>query len=102
MPQYVEPDPRKWTIHRNRRGWPRWYQRWLEAWWIITGKWSLHRAWQDGKDLGGRMEYERLITNRAAITDLQGPSRLVYDKAKRTIMRGAVPLNIGIEDTPLA
>ena len=41
-------DPRNFKIHRNRRGWPRWYQRYLEAWWIIRGTWSLHRAWQDG------------------------------------------------------
>ena len=54
-------DPRKWTIHRNQRGWPRWYQRWLEVWWIVIGKWSLHRAWQDGKDYGAQMEYQRII-----------------------------------------
>ena len=58
-----QPDPRKWKIHRNGRGRPRWYQRWLEAWWVVTGKWSLHRAWQDGKDLGSLMEYRRIIIN---------------------------------------
>jgi hypothetical protein len=58
-----EPDPRKWTIHRNRRGWPCWYQRWLEAWWIVTGRWSLHQAWQDGLDLGARREYQRTVIN---------------------------------------
>lgn len=63
--QLSEPDPRRFRIHRNKRGWPRWYQRWLEAWWIMTGKWSLHRAWQDGLDHGTDMEYRRLITNGA-------------------------------------
>lgn len=61
--QGKQPDPRKWTIHRNRRGAPRWYQRWLEAWWIVTGKWSLHRAWQDGRDYGTLKEYERILIN---------------------------------------
>lgn len=58
-----EADPRKFKIYRNRRGWPCWYQRWLEAWWIVTGSWSLHRAWQDGKDYGTRMEYQRTVVN---------------------------------------
>lgn len=61
MPDWQKSDPRKWTIHRNRRGWPRWYQRWLEAWWIITGKWSLHRAWQDGLTHGSAVEYHRTV-----------------------------------------
>jgi len=61
MFQAAEPDLRKWKIHRNRRGWHAWYQRWLEAWWIITGKWSLHRAWQDGLDYGARMEVSRAM-----------------------------------------
>lgn len=54
-------DGRNWTIHRNSRGWPCWYQRWLEAWWIITGQWSLHRAWQDGVNIGTQMEYHRTV-----------------------------------------
>lgn len=59
MTQAHEPDPRRWVTHRNRSGWPCWYQRWLEAWWIVIGKWSLHRAWQDGLDHGAKMEYQR-------------------------------------------
>lgn len=56
-------DPRKWTIHRNRKGSPRWYQRWLEAWWILRGEWSLHKAWQQGKDYGAACEYRRTVVN---------------------------------------
>lgn len=56
-------DPRRWKIHRKRNGWPRWYQRWLEAWWIIIGRWSLHRAWQDGVFHGSAEEYKRIIIN---------------------------------------
>lgn len=63
MKQGREPDPRPFTIYRNRRGSPRWYQRWIEAWWVVTGKWSLHRAWQAGKDLGGMHEWQRIIIN---------------------------------------
>lgn len=54
-------NPRPFHIYRNKRGWPRWYQRYLEAWWIITGRWSLHRAWQAGIDLGVAMEYRRIV-----------------------------------------
>ena len=60
-PQTTEPAPRRFTIYRDRRGWPRWFQPYLEAWWIIQGKWSLHRAWQDGVNYGSRMEYERTV-----------------------------------------
>ncbi len=31
-------------------GWPRRHSRLREAWWIITGQRSLHRAWQRGYD----------------------------------------------------
>lgn len=68
--QAQEQDPRRFHIHRNQRGWPRWHQRWLEAWWIITGRWSLHRAWQDGLTYGTDMEYQRLITNRAYLAEI--------------------------------
>jgi hypothetical protein len=63
--QMSDADPRAWKIHRNCRGAPRWYQRWLEAWWIICGEWSLHRAWQAGHDHGASCEYRRLIKNGA-------------------------------------
>lgn len=51
---------RPFTIYRNRKGWPRWYQRFAEAWWIIRGTWSLHRAWQIGYDAGTAAEYRRI------------------------------------------
>lgn len=41
-----------WRMKISPRGYPVWWHRWLEAWWIVTGKWSLHRAWQAGKDRG--------------------------------------------------
>lgn len=69
MMQRPEPDPRRFRIYRDRHGTPRWYQRWCEAWWIITGDWSLHRAWQDGVTFGTDMEYRRLITNKAYIAE---------------------------------
>ena len=56
-------DPRPFRIYRNRRGWPRWFQRWVEAWWIIRGDWSLHRAWQAGHDHGTAVEYQRTVVN---------------------------------------
>lgn len=60
-------DERNWKIYRDARGWPMWYQKYLEAWWIIRGKWSLHKAWQEGKDLGHREEWRRVITNMGDI-----------------------------------
>lgn len=67
MTQGFTPDPRPWPIYRNRRGWPRWYQRWIEAFWIVTGKWSLHRAWQHGHDHGTTWEFDRIIRNMGDI-----------------------------------
>lgn len=60
-------DPRLFKIYRNKRGWPAWYQRWLEAWWIITGSYSLHKAWQEGYAHGTSREYERIIENMGEI-----------------------------------
>jgi hypothetical protein len=57
-------------IHRNRYGAPRWYWRAVEAWWVLTGRWSLHRAWQNGLDEGSRNEYRRLITNKAYLAEV--------------------------------
>lgn len=45
-----------------------------EAWWILTGEWSLHRSWQKGLDEGSRLEYRRLITNKAYIAETKTPS----------------------------
>ena len=58
-----EADPCPFKIHRNRRGWPRWYQPILEAWWVLIGRWSLHRAWQAGIHHGTEMEYRRTVIN---------------------------------------
>lgn len=46
---------------RRPNGWPAWFHRFVEAWSILTGEWSLHRAWQAGKDYGVRIEYERTV-----------------------------------------
>lgn len=46
-------------------GWPRihpydsFMRRVREAWWIVTGKWSLHVAWQNGYDQHIRDESKR-------------------------------------------
>ena len=59
-----------WKTFRNRRGTPRWYQRFYEAWLIVIGSQSLHRAWQNGCNYGSRIEYRRLITNRAYLAEI--------------------------------
>jgi hypothetical protein len=53
--------PEGWPTYRDEKGWPMWYQKYLEAWWIITGKWSLHKAWQIGMDYGTQQEYHRMV-----------------------------------------
>jgi hypothetical protein len=40
-----------------------------EAYWILTEQWSLHRAYQAGLDEGHRLEYQRLIKNKAYIAE---------------------------------
>ena len=72
-------DPRPFKIYRNKRGWPRWYQRWLEAWWAISGTWSLHKAWQAGLDYGTRNEYKRIIENMGEI-----------ESQRRNVMQAAI------------
>lgn len=74
--QATTEDPRPFVIRRNRMGWPRWYQRWLEAWWIVTGQWSLSRAWQEGTSYGAREEYKRVVKNGG---DLMPIMRKVVD-----------------------
>lgn len=57
----------QFTIHRDKRGWPKWYQKFIEAFSILTGRWSLHRAWQNGFDDGVKHEYVRVIQNMGEI-----------------------------------
>ena len=53
--------PAGFPVYRNRRGWPCWYQRFVEAGLIIVGSWSLHRAYQKGLDDGSAKEYQRTV-----------------------------------------
>lgn len=53
--------PFKWRIHRNGKGSPRWWQRFYEAWLVITGKYTFWHAWQDGKHAGAMSEYSRML-----------------------------------------
>jgi hypothetical protein len=50
LQQINEPHPLGFHIWRNGGGWPSIRQNVREAWWCLTGKWSLHRAWQKGYD----------------------------------------------------
>lgn len=54
--------PLPWRIHRNPRNWNvRWYQRWIEAWWAVTGRYTLWHAYHDGKHEGMMAEYHRTV-----------------------------------------
>lgn len=68
MTQAAYDDPRPFKIYRDRRGSPAWFQRPLEAWWVLTGRWSLHRAWQAGKDRGSTDEWTRIMRNGGDLT----------------------------------
>lgn len=70
-----------WPIYRDRRGYVRWYQRALEAWWIITGRWSLFSAFEAGVLRGTAREYHRLIRNRAAVGEMAA-----WDKSQQQML----------------
>lgn len=42
---------------------PYWSNRLRDAWLVITGRCSLHLAWQSGHDHGTHMEYRRTVVN---------------------------------------
>ena len=46
---------------RGRR--PNWLNRLADAWLILTGRSSLHLAWQIGLEVGTKMEYQRTVVN---------------------------------------
>ena len=64
----IEDRDRPWMFTTNR-----FLQRAYDTWAVLTGEWSLHRAWQSGKDKGGRkrklayckrLNYEQLAATR--------------------------------------
>lgn len=73
--------PGNWPRYPMMTRWQRARQRVREAWWILTGRHSLHRAWQFGHDQGIQFEYRRLITNKAYIAEVsyRGPPRALLD-----------------------
>jgi hypothetical protein len=54
----IEDRDRPWMFTTNR-----FLQRAYDTWAVLTGEWSLHRAWQRGKDKGGLDEYNRIMRN---------------------------------------
>jgi|SRR5580698_7608549 hypothetical protein len=70
MTTYQNGDSRRWYHGDNRQS------RWIEAWWIITGKWSLDRVYEDGIQRGIRMEYqERVLRPRVPAHSASDKSR---------------------------
>lgn len=59
-----------WTIHRNKRGWPRWWQRWYEAWLVVTGRYTFWHAYDQGRHNGSADEYRRIVINGGDLTPL--------------------------------
>ena len=67
-------DNRNWRIFYPYRFWGM-KQRIYEAWLILSGSHSLHRAWQLGLQFGSSMEYRRLITNRAYLAEIAASTK---------------------------
>ena len=50
------PNGRQYVERTHPGGWPRihpydgWRARLAETWWVLTGRFTLHRAWQNGYD----------------------------------------------------
>lgn len=88
-------DQRPWKIHRNHRGHIRWYQRWFEAWWILRGQWSLHRAYQHGLDEGSRREYQRIIVNGGDLLPVMNAA--IIETRART-PKGSLPTEIELRE----
>jgi len=72
MPQHNPPHPLGFYIVRGAgaRAWPSIKQRVREAYWCLTGEWSLHRAYQRGLDDGTRHEFTRIMINGGGLGDL--------------------------------
>ena len=91
--QVIEPHPLGFHMWRNLQ-WAR------EVWWVITGRWSLHRAWQSGHDHGTQSEYRRIITNKGeiaaqrtnAFASFEQQARRVRNYSKPDEVFDAVPL----------
>lgn len=68
-----------------------WRRRWLqnlrEAYWVLTGKWSLHRAWQRGYDQGSVSEWKRIIINKG---DIEAQRRNVTEADANIARRAAL------------
>ena len=85
-----------WPIHRDRKGYVRWYQRAIEAWWIVTGKWSLFSAFEAGVLRGTAREYHRLIRNKAAICEMEAWDRTQQQMLQACFMPAPpAPINDG-------
>lgn len=73
MKQHIE------SMHRG--GWPRtwnydsYWRRVREAWWILTGYQSLHRAWQSGYDCHIRDESSRFTQLLRPSVSIPRPNR---------------------------
>lgn len=76
------------------------FARCVDAWMILTGKWTLQQYWQRGYDFGKAHEYDRIIgswgdllpTLHAVIDAARGPidpetTNQILAKAAQTIRR---------------
>jgi hypothetical protein len=70
MSQTTYENPYPWKIHRDGRGRMRWWQRWYEAWLVLTGSYTFWHAWDHGKSRGAMQEYDRVVNNGGDLVPL--------------------------------
>lgn len=68
--------PLGFHVWRDRRGWPIFAQRLREACWILTGKWSLHRAWQSGYDRRSGEAMGEILAQARHVRNYSAPSEV--------------------------
>lgn len=60
-----------YIVYRDASGRPKWFMPLYECFLVLTGRLTLHKAWQAGLDEGSAREYIRLIVNKVAVVELQ-------------------------------
>lgn len=70
MSQATFESPYPWKIHRDGLGRVRWWQRWYEAWLVLTGSYTFWHAWDHGRHRGGMDEYQRVVVNGGDLVPL--------------------------------
>lgn len=89
MSQMQQASPFQWHIHRGAFGKPKWWQRWYEAWLVVTGRYTFWHAYDHGKHQGQIEEYRRIVVNGGDLVPVLDAA--IYAICAKT-MNGAEPI----------